>query len=229
MAIPYIPLYVADYEADTAHLTIEEDGAYNRLLRLCWRSPGCSLPDDPKWIMRKMRVTPDDYYRVVEPLLDEFFTRGMGRVFSARLQREQQRIEETSRKRSEAGQKGGRPAKILKNNKTCKSLAKAKEKHLEPELKPELKEGEIPQTPFEILTSILSEKTARDFEAHRKAIKKPLTSLAAERLVKKVEGHPNPDAAFDESIAQGWTGVFPEKSRAAERDKDMEFFLRAGR
>lgn len=134
MSIPYIPLYVADYEADTAHLSLEEDGAYLRLLRLCWRTPGCSVPDDPRWIMRKMRVSADDYYRVVEPLIDEFFTRGMGRVFSARLQREEERIKETSKKRSEAGLKGGRPAKSLKNNETTKSRAKAKQKHLKPEL-----------------------------------------------------------------------------------------------
>ena len=34
MRTPYFPLHVADYEAKTAHLTIEEDGAYMRLLRL---------------------------------------------------------------------------------------------------------------------------------------------------------------------------------------------------
>ena len=32
--LPYFPLYPTDFEADTSHLTLEEDGAYNRLLRL---------------------------------------------------------------------------------------------------------------------------------------------------------------------------------------------------
>ena len=32
--IPYLPLYVNDFEGDTAHLSLEEDGAYNRLIRL---------------------------------------------------------------------------------------------------------------------------------------------------------------------------------------------------
>lgn len=35
MGLPYFPLYVDDYEADTPHLTLEEDGAFSRLLRLC--------------------------------------------------------------------------------------------------------------------------------------------------------------------------------------------------
>lgn len=108
MSIPYMPLYVTDYEGDTAHLTIEEDGAYMRLLRLCWRTPGCSVPDDPKWIMRKMRVSADDYYRVVEPMIDEFFTKGMGRVFHARLQREKDAIEATHKARSAAGKLGNK-------------------------------------------------------------------------------------------------------------------------
>ena len=40
MKVPYFPLYIADYDSKTAHLTLEEDGAYLRLLRLCWRTPG---------------------------------------------------------------------------------------------------------------------------------------------------------------------------------------------
>lgn len=137
MSIPYLPLYVADYEADTAHLSIEEDGAYTRLLRLCWRTPGCSVPDDADWIMRRLRVTRSEYDRVVEPIIAEFFQRAKGRVFSPRLQREKDRIESVSQKRSEAGKKGGRPAKSLNNNNSYESRAKANGKHLEPEPEPE--------------------------------------------------------------------------------------------
>lgn len=117
MSLPYFPLYVDDFEADTAHLTIEEDGAYNRLLRLCWRTPGCSVPDDPKWIMRKMRVSADDFYRVVEPLIDEYFTRGVGRVFSARLQLEYEKVGAYHKQKSDAG-KASAKSKALKRNKT---------------------------------------------------------------------------------------------------------------
>lgn len=82
MRTPYFPMYPADFEAKTSHLTLEEDGAYNRLLRLCWMTPGCSLPDDAAWIARRMRVSSADFDRVVRPLLDEFFKREKGRVFS---------------------------------------------------------------------------------------------------------------------------------------------------
>lgn len=136
MSVPYFPMYPADFEADTSHLTLEEDGAYNRLLRLCWMTPGCSLPDDPAWIARRMRVSLADFQRVVAPLLDEFFKRAKGRVFSPRLTREWEKVDETSKKRSEAGKKGGRPKAIEKQEKEEKAgfdFDKAGPKQPEPE------------------------------------------------------------------------------------------------
>lgn len=150
MSVPYIPLYVADYEADTAHLSIEEDGAYMRLLRLCWRTPGCSIPDDAAWIMRRMRCTADEFHRVVSPIIAEFFRKERGRIYNPRLAQEFRRIEDVSKKRSEAGRMGGRPAKVLKNNAPDESKAKAKQKHLEPELEPEISpNGDIDIAPVD--------------------------------------------------------------------------------
>lgn len=132
MALPFFPMYPADFEADTSHLTLEEDGAYNRLLRLCWMMPGCSLPDDPAWIARRMRVDMATYERVVAPLLVEFFRKARKRVFSPRLSREFARAEVTHELRVSAGKKGGRPTKALKNNVPEESRGKAGPKQPEP-------------------------------------------------------------------------------------------------
>lgn len=75
----YFPLYVKDHEAATAHLTLVEDGAYSRLLRLCWRQADFGIPDDPDWIMRHMRVGPSEFRSVVVPILLEFFRHDGGR------------------------------------------------------------------------------------------------------------------------------------------------------
>lgn len=131
MSIPYLPLFVADYEADTAHLTMAEDGAYMRLLRLCWRTEGCSIPDDPDWIMRRLRVDREEYERIVQPVLNEFFKRRRGRLYNARLSREHARIKTVSQTRSESGRKGGRPRKPLKDNDNEESKRLAKEKQNE--------------------------------------------------------------------------------------------------
>lgn len=87
MSLPYFPMYPTDFEADTSHLTLEEDGAYNRLLRICWMTPGCSIPDDDAWIMRRLRVDRATFDTVVRVVLDEFFTVENGRLSNATLER----------------------------------------------------------------------------------------------------------------------------------------------
>ena len=129
-------MYPDDFEADTAHLSLAEDGAYNRLLRLQWRSPGCKIPNDRPWIMRKMRATTDADQAVVETVLGEFFAKKGGKIFSARLLKEWVQACDAHEKRILAGSKGGR-AKALKNNNNTPTNAIAMLKQPEPEPEPE--------------------------------------------------------------------------------------------
>lgn len=137
MSLPYFPFYPSDFEAKTSHLTLEEDGAYNRLLRLMWMTPGCSLPDDPAWIARRLRVDSATYDRVVAPIISEFFRRARKRIYSPRLSREFERTKVTHELRVSSGKKGGRPAKSLKSDEPDESRAKAGPKQPEPEPEPE--------------------------------------------------------------------------------------------
>jgi uncharacterized protein YdaU (DUF1376 family) len=141
MSLPYFPMYPTDFEAKTSHLTLTEDGAYNRLLRLMWMTPGCSLPDDEYWIMRRMRCDQATFDSVVAPIISEFMTRKSGRVISSRLRQEWEKADETYRLRSEAGKKGGRPQASDNKAKQAKpglSQPKAGPKQPEPEPEPEL-------------------------------------------------------------------------------------------
>ena len=135
MSLPFFPMYPRDFEADTSHLTLEEDGAYNRLLRLCWMTAGCSLPDDAAWIMRRMRVDQETFDRVVRVVLDEFFVRKSGRVSNARLVKENISSKEKHEKRKKAGSQGGK-SKALKTNENHSSNVKAMLKQPEPEPEP---------------------------------------------------------------------------------------------
>jgi len=65
-------------------------------------------------------------------------------------------------------------------------------------------------TPMENLQKVLSRERASDVVAHRKAIRKPLTARAAELLAKKFAKTPDPNAAADQMIANGWQGFEPE-------------------
>ena len=124
MSLPYFPMYPSDYEAKTSHLTIAEDGAYFRLLRLCWMTAGCSLPDDDAWIMRRARAFSDDEKQAVKAVLDEFFTLKNGRWINERLAQEFKDAENKYEKRKMAGRKGG-SVKYLKSNDKEPSNAKA--------------------------------------------------------------------------------------------------------
>lgn len=233
--LPSMPLYVDDFEAATAHLTVEEDGAYNRLLRLCWRTSGCSVPDDDRWIMRMLRVDKDTFERVVLPLIEEFFQRSRGRIFQKRQREIFDEVSDRVQKRKDAGKLGGL-AKAQKNNKTRSSNAKvlpeakakqtaadalptkAKTKTKEPPnpqrgdaatpaLFPEIS-SEEPETPLSILSEIIPAELAQDFIDHRKSIKKPMTVLAATRVANELRVVSNPIASVNASIGNGWAGVF---------------------
>ena len=135
MSLPYFPMYPSDFEAKTSHLTLEEDGAYNRLLRLMWMTPGCSLPDSDAWIMRRMRCDADTFERVVLVVIDEFCERENGRVSNAKLTRVFNDSAEKHSKRVLAGSFGGK-AKALQTNKKTSSNAVAKPYQPEPEPEP---------------------------------------------------------------------------------------------
>lgn len=119
---PFFPLYVADYQADTAHLTTEQHGAYLLLLMAAW-SRGGRLPADEKKLARIARVSARRWHLIADDVL-EFFELEDGEVVSKRLEREHQKAVSKSAKRSAAGKRGV-AAKALKNNKTAQAIARA--------------------------------------------------------------------------------------------------------
>ena len=124
MSLAFFPFYADRYEADTTHLSILEDGAYNRLLRLCWRTPGCKLPHDLPWIFRQMRAKSDEEKAAIVAVLNEFFTKGRGKIWSRRLLEIHMQVSVAHQNKSEAGKKGA-SAKALKRNQSDASTAKA--------------------------------------------------------------------------------------------------------
>ena len=136
MSLPYFPMYPSDFEAKTSHLTILEDGAYNRLLRLCWMTPGCSLPADEEWIMRRARAQSEEEKQSVRTVLNEFFKLKNGRYSNPRLTRELAIAKELYEKRVSSGRKGG-ISNSLKRKEELSSNAVAMPKQPEPEPEPE--------------------------------------------------------------------------------------------
>jgi uncharacterized protein YdaU (DUF1376 family) len=67
---PWMPLYVADYLADTAHLSAAESGAYLHLIMHYWLK-GC-LPTDPIQLSKISRMSLKQFNRAT-PVLSSFF------------------------------------------------------------------------------------------------------------------------------------------------------------
>ncbi|WP_341959220.1 DUF1376 domain-containing protein [Pseudomonas sp. RC10] len=68
-ALPYMQLYVADYLADTMHLTTEEHGAYLLLIFNYWQT-GKPIP---KGRLSRIARVPVDRWKDIESALSEFF------------------------------------------------------------------------------------------------------------------------------------------------------------
>lgn len=100
----YMPLWIADYLADTQHLTRDEHGAYLLLLMAYWRK-GEPLADDDRKLAAIAKASPAEWRRL-RPVLSEFFQVGDGVWKQKRVDAELARAKAIRAKRSEAGAKG---------------------------------------------------------------------------------------------------------------------------
>lgn len=125
--LPFMPLYVADYDAATNWCDLETDGLYMRVLRLLWSTPKQSIPNDEKWITRTLRITPAQYETFLV-IKEEFLNVKNGRIYQKRLSIEFTKAEIMHNKRVEAGKKGGDANALkTKEKKSSKALAKPKQ------------------------------------------------------------------------------------------------------
>jgi len=100
---PFLPLSTDAYLSDTLHLTLEEHGAYLKILMISWRSPNGLMPDDDGRIATMLGITKARWQKKLRPALEPFFTIEGGFFSQKRLQSERKWVEEKRAKQSEAG------------------------------------------------------------------------------------------------------------------------------
>lgn len=98
-ALPYMQLYVADYLADTPHLTTEEHGAYLLLLFSYWQT-GKPLRVDR--LAHTARLS-NERWTSVQRSLTEFFKEVDGVWIHLRVEKDLEKVATKSGKNSEAG------------------------------------------------------------------------------------------------------------------------------
>lgn len=97
----WMPLYIGDYLADTAHLSTEEHGAYLLLLMQAWMSDGL-LPDDDARLMRICRVSADRW-KESGPYIRQFFVKTKHGLRHKRIDVELAKSEAIANQKSVAG------------------------------------------------------------------------------------------------------------------------------
>ena len=134
-APPFMPLYVAEYRADTGHLGTVEHGAYLLLLMAMWRANG-KLPADDERLSRLTLLSADEWAKV-KPVVLEFFTRRGGVLTHKRVAVELKRYTDRVEQRKRAGKIGAKKVQktsagenINENNENDPNLALAKTEHL---------------------------------------------------------------------------------------------------
>ncbi len=74
------------------------------------------------------------------------------------------------------------------------------------------KKSTVKFDPLSVRPENVSEPVWQDWVKFRKEIKKPLTETSCRQIAKKLAGHPDPDSVLCDSIANGWQGIFPERT-----------------
>lgn len=144
-APPYMKLWVADYLADTTHLTRDEHGAYLLLLMAMWRAGG-RLPADDARLAKIALASPKEWSAMRETLLG-FFQRRGSLLTHKRVAQEMAKYETTSERRKEAGKAGGtKTASKNKAGPAAFGAANAEQLPPKPEPEPESKK-EPPKAP----------------------------------------------------------------------------------
>lgn len=119
---PFMPLYIADYLADTAHLRALESGAYLHLLMAYWVSGG--LPHDDNHLAAIAKVS-DEQWTALKPTIKAFFNGDGWR--HKRVDSELAHAADVSRKRSAAAKL---PRSKRKTRRSARSNSKAIAKQL---------------------------------------------------------------------------------------------------
>jgi len=137
-----MPVFCDAYFGDTMHLSLEEHGAYLKLLMVTWRNNGTPLVDDNARLARMLGITVDRWRKKLRPVLEPFFDLSEGTWRQARLEKEWRMTQKFIESRRENGKKGGRPNSLNSNDRP-KASADPTEKLAESSLtQPKKKDSE---------------------------------------------------------------------------------------
>lgn len=118
-ALPYMQFYVAEYLADTMHLTAEEHGAYVLLMLNYWQT-GKPIP---KSRLARIAKISNDRWTTVEASLNEFFIDTGSEWMHKRIEADLQVAREAQDQRSAAGRASAEARKRQKTTQLKRAIS----------------------------------------------------------------------------------------------------------
>lgn len=214
MGRPWYAFYPADYEQDTAHLTLVQHGAYRRLLDHYY-STAKPLPANAGVLHRVCRAFDDAEKAAVNHIMATYFKLEADGYHSHRVDRELLKACEISEKRKEAA-----------NSRYAKAPANAVQKHTQLQPQSQIdskKEKATPSAQPFVVPDFIPNMAWEDFLEMRKKQRKPATEKAKALLARSleklmIEGH-DPGACLEQSTTNCWTDVYPLKEKGTSNGR----------
>lgn len=226
-ALPYMQLYVADYLADTAHLTTKEHGAYLLLMFNYWQRGESFKAKDEQKLNKKLatiaKLSLEEWNEIKESI-SEFFCVSETEWQHNRIERDLITVNNKSANASVAGKRSAEKRALANKEYSNERSTNVKQSlnHTDTdtdtdtdiEIKKINKKNTV--TIETMVTSVrgLSEKTAQEYFDYRKGKRKPLTDRAWKGISKALNEFiaigGNPDQALNKAMEKDWIGLESE-------------------
>ena len=240
-ALPYMQLYIADYLADTMHLSAEEHGAYLLLMFNYWQT-GKPIPKNR---LAKIARLTNERWADVEPSLREFFCDNGEEWVHLRIEEDLASVREKLTKKSAAGKASVQARRsrkeadvqtkqernltgvqtdvevVFEHDVNTKATNKDTDKDLktDPPLNPPRGNRGVKKfDPLDIaLPNWISVSLWREWVEFRQALRKPIrTEQGANGAIRELEKFRqqgfSPEQVIRHSIANEYQGLFAPKS-----------------
>ena len=208
---PAFQFYPADYLGSqrVALMSLEEEGAYIRLLCYCWQHG--SIPSNPDQIARLIGKGASTTLATTVATMFKPHPNDTSCMVHERLEQEIIKQNEWARKSAEGGRKSAEMRKMLKGGST--TLARVVEDCLPNGInqKATLQSSSSSSSSIINRPDSVPEQVWNDFLKIRKAKKSPLTQTALDGIEREAdEAGWSLEAAITESVARGWQGFKAE-------------------
>lgn len=239
-ALPYMQLYIADYLADTMHLSAEEHGAYLLLMFNYWQT-GKPIPKNR---LAKIARLTNERWADVEPSLQEFFCDNGEEWVHLRIEEDLASVREKLTKKSAAGKASVQARRsrkeadvqtkqernltgvqtdvevVFEHDVNTKATNKDTDKDLKTDPPPKSPPGNRGVKKFDpldiTLPNWISVSLWREWVEFRQALRKPIrTEQGANGAIRELEKFRqqgfSPEQVIRHSIANEYQGLFAPK------------------